>query len=89
MSEGEKQSSIHGADMGGMVLPTALVEQYPALADIDWAAMESKKTNIDPGELSDISDKSDSARFWGRPSFADTAMTDVDSDVGFDKVSSH
>lgn len=35
-------------------LPAALVIQYPALANIDWTAVEPEKVNFDPGELSDI-----------------------------------
>ena len=42
--------------------PAALLAQYPALANIDWAAVEPEKTNVDPGELSDMSSKSGSAQ---------------------------
>lgn len=35
-------------------LPAALITQYPALAAIDWTAIEPEKIDYDPGELSDI-----------------------------------
>ena len=35
-------------------LPVALIAQYPALANIDWMAVEPEKVDFDPGELSDI-----------------------------------
>ena len=34
--------------------PAALIAQYPALATIDWTAIEPEKVDFDPGELSDI-----------------------------------
>ena len=56
--EGGKQKSILSADLSAFNFPAALLAQYPALANIDWAAVEPEKTNIDPGELSDMSSKS-------------------------------
>ena len=56
--EGGKQKSILSADLSAFNFPAALLAQYPALANIDWAAVEPEKTNVDPGELSDMSSKS-------------------------------
>ena len=63
-NEGENPKPIISADWSGFNLPVALFVQYPALAKIDWAAVEPKKTNVDPGELSDVSDHSDSVKPW-------------------------
>lgn len=57
-NEGGKQKPILSADLSASNFPAALLAQYPALANIDWAAVEPEKTNVDPGELSDMSSMS-------------------------------
>lgn len=42
-------------------LPAALIAQYPALATIDWTAVEPEKAHYDPGELSDINATDDAS----------------------------
>ena len=61
-NEGGKQKPILSAGLSAFNFPAALLAQYPALANINWAALEPEKTNVDPGELSDMSDMSDSAQ---------------------------
>ena len=70
--EGGKEKAILSADMSAFNFPTALLAQYPALENINWAAFEPEKTNVDPGELSDMSDKSDPAQYLGYPPANDT-----------------
>ena len=70
-NEGGKQKVILSADLSAFNFPTALLAQYPALANINWAAFEPEKSSVDPGELSDMSDKSNSAQYWGDPSADD------------------
>ena len=54
-NEGGKQNPILSADLSASNFPAALLAQYPALANIDWAAVEPEKSTLDPGELSDMS----------------------------------
>jgi transcription factor CRZ1 len=84
-NEGGKQQLIVSPDLSAFNLPVALFTQYPALANIDWAAVEPKKTDIDPGELSDLSNKSDYAQHWGHPPANDTYMTEYNSEIHFDE----
>ena len=61
-NEEGKQNLNLSADLSAFNFPAALLAQYPALANIDWTAVEPEKTTVDPGELSDMSSKSDSAQ---------------------------
>ena len=73
-NEGGKQNLKLSADLSAFNFPAALLAQYPALGNIDWAAVEPEKTNVDPGELSDMSSKSGSAH-----------MMELDPEINFDE----
>ena len=54
MIPGGSPDSGMGAPNGGFMLPAALLQQYPALNNLDWNAIQAGNFEDDPGELSDV-----------------------------------